>query len=136
MAPAQKDQERPCVLVTEKEQGYDLYPLLGIGRGRKDEKVRAETPESSPCLPLGKGWLPEGSKIKIKIFKNPTAPHILLVSGCYSDLLMTKKGSLPIVCLLGSSNADTVIHFIWAAGFHLVSVLETLPAAIFSFKTL
>lgn len=59
MAPAQKDQGRPCVLVTGKEQGYDLHPLLGIGRGGKDEKVRAQTPESSPCLlPLGKGWLP------------------------------------------------------------------------------
>lgn len=58
------------------------------------------------------------------------------MSGCYSDLLMPKMGSLPIVCLLGSSNADTVIHFIWAAGFHLVSVLETLPAAISGIKTL
>lgn len=131
MTPAQKDQGRPCVLVTEKEQGNDLHPLLGIGREGKNEKVRTQTPESSLCLPLGKGWLPEGSKIKMEIFKNPTAPHILLVSGCYSDLLMPKKGSLPIVCLLGSSNADTVIYFIWAAGFHLASVLETLPAAIF-----
>lgn len=110
MAPAEKDQERPCVLVTEKEQGYDLHPLLGIGRGRKDEKVRAETPESSPCLPLGKGWLPEGSKIKIKIFKNPTAPHILLASGCYSDLLMPKRAvSLLYVCLAQAMQTQSFI---------------------------
>lgn len=61
---------------------------------------------------------------------------MLLVSGYYSDLLIPKMGSLPIVCLLGSSNADTVIHFIWATGFHLASVLETLPAAVFGFQTL
>lgn len=134
---AQRDQGRPCVLVTGKEQGYDLHPLLGTGRGGKDEKVRAQAPESSPCLlPLGKGWLPQGSKIKKKIFKNPTAPNILLVSSCYSDLLMPKMGSLAIACLLGSSNEDTVIHLIWAAGFHLASVLETLPAAMLGFKIL
>lgn len=72
----------------------------------------------------------------MKIFKNPTAPHVLLVSGYYSDLLMPKIGTVPIACLLGSSNADTVIHFIWGTGFHLASVLENLPAAVFSFKTL
>lgn len=50
---------------------------------------------------------------------------------------MPKMGFLPIVCLLGSGTADTVIHFIWAAGhFHLASVLETLPAATFGLKTL
>lgn len=48
---------------------------------------------------------------------------------------MPKMGSLPTECLLGSGNADTVIHFIRAAGrFHLVSVLETLPAATFALK--
>lgn len=46
-------------------------------------------------------------------------------------------GCLPIVCLLGFGNADTAIHFIWAAGrFHLASVLETLPAAVLVLKTL
>lgn len=45
MALAQKNQGRPCVVVTGKERGYDLHPLLGIGRGGKDEKVRAQIPE-------------------------------------------------------------------------------------------
>lgn len=46
-------------------------------------------------------------------------------------------GRLPTVCLLGFGNADTVIHFIWAAGrLHLASVLETLPAAILGLKPL
>lgn len=94
-----------------------------------------EYQESSPCLPLGKGWLPGGAKKKNS--EDQTALRIFLVLAWYSDLLMPKMGSLPIVCLLGSGNEDTVIHFIWAAAcFHLVSVLETLPPATFGFKTL
>lgn len=47
---AQKDQGRPCVLVTGKEQGYDLHPLLGIGRGGKDEKHQNQAPASPPWV--------------------------------------------------------------------------------------
>lgn len=61
---AQKDQGRPCVLVTGKEQGYDLHPLLGIGRGGKDEKHQNQAPASPPL-----GGCHMGQKLKRKSLK-------------------------------------------------------------------
>lgn len=116
-------------------------PLLGIGRGGKDGNTRAGASGSAPGSPQVKGDSQEAkyknNNTKKKISRDPTTLHLFLLPGCYSDCLMPKMGCLPIVCLLGSGNADTVIHFIWAAGhFHLASVLETLPAAMFGLKAL
>lgn len=66
----------------------------------------------------------------MKIFKTPTTAHILLVCQAVIQTFLCQKWAVSLLhACLAQAMQYTVIHFIWAAGFHLVCVLETPPTA-------